>query len=253
MGIDLWLKRIWLLIGILLLLGALGGGIAFIIGLVSTGHPGGPLVGPNTQPKGSDSLVTQDISLDAPRRVGGTDLLSIGVRVRDLTAQTPASALRMMKYSEYPYYQNLVNIIFTELDGSASHPLLDRRAFIKTVDIPSELDSLQSYNLYDISFFDTDHDGRITGKDSSQLFISDMNGEHLFQVTKRGDALIWYQKSYDRKQIYLLVKEKPMRADILSDDWPERLYAFDVSTHEVSGFPKNNQTLEHIRDILWGK
>jgi hypothetical protein len=255
MEVDIWLKRIWLLIGIILLLIALVGGVALLIDLVSTRHTGGPLVGLNSQPKGSDSLITQDISFDEPKRVGKTELLSIGVRVRDLISPEPTSALRIMKYSEIPYsdYQNLVNIIFTKRDGSGSYPLLDKKAFIKTVDIPSELDSLQSYNLYDISFFDTDHDGRITGKDSSQLFISDINGEHLFQVTRRGSSLIWYQKSSDRKQVYLLVKESSMQADMRPEDWPERLYAFDVSTREVSIFPQNKQTVEHIRDILWGK
>lgn len=256
MELDIWLKRIWLLIGIILLLLAVVGGIFLLINLSSTSHTGGPLVGPNTQPKGVDSLVSQDISFNAPTRIGTTDLLYIGVRVRDLSAPTPASTFRRMKYSfEEPiaYNQNLVNIIFTKQDGSGSYALLDKKAFIKAVDIPSEFDSLQSYNLYEISFRDTDHDGRITDKDSSQLFISNINGDQLSQVTSQGDQLVWYQKSTDRQQVFLLIKEKPSQADVSLDDWPERLYAFDVGKRELLGFPQNGKTLEQIRNILWGK
>jgi hypothetical protein len=256
MKIDVWLKRIWLVIGILVLTAFLIATVGFLIQyLSSTRDIGGPLVGTNAQPKGTDSLVGQSLSFDPPRSVGKTDWLFIGVHVRDLTAPLPASEMKIMKYQEYrePYQQSLVNVVFTKADGSHSYPLLDRKALIKSVDIPSVIDSLQLFHVYHIAFVDTDNDGRITNEDSSQLYVSDIAGHNLVPITSRDEVLQWYEKSQDGKQILLAVRQRPSIDNVPLVDWPERLYSYDVKAQKRSRFPADEQTFDRIRRQLWGK
>jgi len=203
MGIDIWLKRIWLTIGIIALLFLIGIGVGLLYEfLTSHTHHTGVLAGSDALPKGPDSLITQDLTFDQPQRVGRTDLLYIGVRIKELTSAIPATDMRTMKYSSASYsFHNMVNVIFTKRDGIGSYLLLDRKAFIKAADIPTPLDSLQNFNLYDIAYYDTDHDGRINESDSSQLFISDISGQNISPITPCGDLVSWYEESTDRKQL----------------------------------------------------
>jgi hypothetical protein len=75
----------------------------------------------------------------------------------------------------------------------------------------------------------------------------------LSQVTKEGDEIVWHQKSTDRRQVFILMKERPPQAGVPADDWPERLYAFDVANRTLSRFPQDGRTVEEIRNTLWGK
>ena len=113
MQLDVWLKRIWLLIGCLVLFIALVGAVIFARQLF-TGHDyGGPLVGANAHPQGPDSLVMQDLTFDFPQPLGRTGWLNIGVYVRDLSSPTPETASHLSKYSEvYSRRQGMVNILF---------------------------------------------------------------------------------------------------------------------------------------------
>ena len=59
MEIDIWLKRIWTLIGALVLIILLVIGVILIVKyFTSHGHDAGVLVGQAAKPKGPDSLVT---------------------------------------------------------------------------------------------------------------------------------------------------------------------------------------------------
>jgi hypothetical protein len=255
MEIDIWLKRIWTLIGALVLIILLVIGVILIVQyFTSHGHDAGVLVGQAAKPKGPDSLVTQDLSFDKPQQVGRTDLLCIGVKVKELESSIPASSMRIMKYSEYSYgLNNLVNVIFTKSDGSGSYLLLNRKGFIKTADIPTPKDSVQFYNLYDIAFFDSDNDGRINGSDTSQLYISDLDGKHLSQVTPSGDIVSWYDKTDNGKQIFILIKQNPSNSNIPSHDWPERLFVYDIHSRLLSHFPLNDNVFSDIRKMVWEK
>ena len=254
MQIDIWLKRVWLLIGVLILLCVLIGGILLLAyAIVPPNQSNGVLVGQNVHPKGADSLVIQDLSITHPRRVGRSDLLYIGVSVKELTSEIPASSMRFSEYKAPGYYRNLVNVVFSKSNGSDSYLLLDKKALIKTCDIPSELDSLQDYQLYEIAFEDTDHDGRITANDSSQLYISDIKGLNVTPITRKGDIVEWYDKSEKGNDIFILTREKQADLRIRAADWPERLYAYNVKEHKLSVFPMGGKPFEKIRELIWSK
>ena len=259
MGIDVWLKRIWLIIGILVLLSIVMTGVVLLYQLfTSPPHRTGVLAGIGAQPKGPDSLITQDLSYDQPRPVGRTDFIFIGVRIKELSSAIKAppglqASSDMSFYGSSFSIHHKVNIIFTKRNGLGSYLLLDKKAFIQAADIPSPKDSLQNFNLYDIAFYDTNHDGRINESNSSQLFISDITGHNLFPITQSGEIVRWYQKSNDCKKLYILLQDKPKGSNVSSEDWPERLYIYDVESRTLSRFPTGEDINNRIRKILWEK
>ena len=64
-------------------------------------------------------MVTQDLSFDRPQKVARTDLLCIGVRVKELESSTPASSMQIMKYSEYSY--GLHNLVMGVISINCDH------------------------------------------------------------------------------------------------------------------------------------
>ena len=133
-----WIKRVWLLIGILILLFLLIIGVrVLIVQFSSSDHHTGVLVESNTEPIGPNSPIIQDIVVGLPKRVGKTNLMYIGVWIKKLSSSIPASSIDFIKYSTVSGERNLVNIIFTKDDGTGSYILLNKKAFIKSANIPT--------------------------------------------------------------------------------------------------------------------
>jgi hypothetical protein len=89
---------------------------------------------------------------------------------------------------------NDVNIIFLDMDYKVINTLLDRRAFIHSTasplleDVANTLNSRIRNLVYLISFSDSNHDGALNECDNSDLYISDVDGSNLVQVTN--DVLV---------------------------------------------------------------
>lgn len=85
---------------------------------------------------------------------------------------------------------NDVNLIFLDLDYKVLNILLDRKAFIHstaspmTEDVTNTLDYGIRNLVYLISFSDSNGDGALNESDSSDLYISNVDGSNLLQVTK---------------------------------------------------------------------
>ena len=83
---DKWLKRLWFLTSIVVLVAA----VLFIIERVDSYfkrryRPRGPIVGEKLDKAISDTLALQDISMRLPRRVGNTQYRFIEITAKDLT------------------------------------------------------------------------------------------------------------------------------------------------------------------------
>jgi hypothetical protein len=255
-NLDKWLKRVWLLIGGMVLLVLIALIAIFIIDFVSgSGSGNNGIITDNAAQTGSrDSLVLQDITFQKPLQIGRTNLCWIGIRVKDL--ENPELLKRANLSASYKWEYNghgYVNIIFTRIDGSGAYPFLDKKACINMTDIPTRFDSLQNFNLYDIAFKDSDNNDRINLSDSSHLYISDLNGLNLLKVIPDGYRLSWFEKSDNRRQIFLLTQRILTDPDIKPKDWPEKLFVYDVKTRALSPFPADENVIIRIKKILWDK
>lgn len=267
MRLNRWLRRLWLVNGIIVLIG----GSVFTVQLIQSyfrtrPEERGPMVGERLEKAISDSLSQQDISLTLPRSIGITPYRFIQVTAKDLT--TP---VRIMKYSalsappseiripDYSYENNVlseggtINLLFLKADGSELRLLLDKKGFVASADIPNERDSTQNFNVYRLVFYDTDGDGRLTRLDRSDLYCSDLNGCNLRQVTNDSIRIVRYTKSLRENKLYIQAKVRPADTKIPEADWSERIFVYDVKSSQLAPFVAEEGVLKKVREMLWSK
>jgi hypothetical protein len=260
-----WLRRLWLVNGIIFLIGSSLLLLQFILSYFQFKPvERGPIVGEKMEKALSDSLILQDISMTLPRSIGISHYQFIQLISRDLTEPVRISSERSPKaISIVPYdyaheYNALIqsgtiNLLFLKADGSDPHLLLDRKAFIATADIPRESDSLQTVNIYRIVFEDTDNDGRLTLLDRSSLWYSDLDGRHLCMIINDSLRVVRYSKLLRDNKIYIQVKIEPVDKSRPEIDWPERIYVFDTLSHELSPLISETEILDRVWKQLWSK
>ncbi len=254
---ESWLKRIWLVNGLLIFVLLISFGVAWITSIVPRGNAdSGPFLDTRSLPQGVDSAVSQDLSLSLPVRVGRTNTIYALVKVKDLSTAQPKNLLREVKLAEYSSVSQspaVVNIVFSDIDGSNAHLLLNAKAFISSFSFPNYLDSLQSYILYHIAFYDTDHDGRLTQRDSAQIYISDLNGKDLQPLLPKNIDVITYDQSSDGRSIFLLTRSPIQGHETKAEDWPERVMVYDVHSRLLRPFFGGVDWSRKAQDILWSK
>jgi hypothetical protein len=267
MRLNRWLRRLWLLNGIIFLIGS----SIFTFQLIQSyfrtrPEERGPIVGDRLEKAITDSLVLQDVSLSLPRSIGISPYRFIQVVAKDYT--TP---VRVMKYSDlgpppsmlrgpdYSYENNVLsgsgnyNLLFFKGDGADPRLLLDKKCFILSADIPAERDSIQSFNVYRLIFTDTDGDGRLTRFDRSDLYCSDINGLHLRQITNDSLRIVRYTKALRESKLYVQVKVRPTDSKTPEADWQERILVYDVKSSQLAPLVAEEGVLKQVRQILWSK
>lgn len=267
MKLNMWLRRLWFINGIIFLVG----GSIYTFGIIryyrqSQPEDRGPMVGARIEKAIVDSVALQDVSLSLPRSIGITPFRFIQITAKDLT--TP---IRISKYSDlgvanmdsrtpdYTYENNslsesgTINLLFIKADGSDSHLLLDKKGFIQSADIPRERDSVQLFNIYRIIFSDTDGDGRLTAYDKSDLFCSDLNGHNLSQITNDSIRIITYTKVLREQKLYIKAKVRPSDSRISEVDWNERIFVYNIKSNQMTPFIAEEGILNKVRQMLWSK
>jgi len=255
---EKWLKRLWLINGVLLLV--------VLIAMIQdrarsffreTQSRPGPLVGKKIEKALADSLALQDISFGIPRTVGTTQYCVIHIVSKDLATPTRITESERYVRIAPSWERNVlriggtINLLFAKQDGSEPRLLLDRKALITSSDIPSEGDSLQGLNLYRIVIKDTDNDGRLTHNDRSDLYVSDLNGQNLRQIT--GDKLnvLQYRLSMERKKIFIHAQLRPADQKISRNDWQDTLVVYDLVRQQLSPFLADDSLFHKARKLSY--
>jgi hypothetical protein len=198
MKLDNVLKIVWLINGIVLigfLLIALVSGL--IIGISelnfdsSTPYSAGE----------NNASAKQDITLsyESPIAIYNTDYYLMGVGFTQYFRESDKGAsIDSYFSSDDKKYHNCVNIIFLDKHYKPARTLLNSNAFIESFDFPTQYDSYDYDQkpdstikniTYLIAFKDTDDDGDLTGSDETDLYLSDLDGRNLTQVTKNRNVL----------------------------------------------------------------
>lgn len=242
---DKWFKRIWLVNGVLVLL-ALFMALFFFIAESnkSRARKHRTQAGPQVVTVVEDSLVTQDISLSLPVQIGTTDFAYVAIGVKDLAQ--PQQMTIGMKSSQ------AVNLLFCRLDGTLPRLLLDQKAFIVGIDIPSARDTLQDFNLYRIVLEDTDGDQRLTSRDEHRLYISHLDGTGLMTVLPDGVHCTSYSLDSIARQLILVTRANDQGA-IRSEDQPEEILVYDLRTRAVRSFLDDDEVIKRARRLLWDR
>ncbi|MFN8653701.1 MAG: hypothetical protein U0133_17480 [Gemmatimonadales bacterium] len=179
MAIDVWLKRLWLVIGavvlplVLLLAGVL------LWSWYEDRHNGGEpavLVPPRHPAATPDSILA--LRYESPEHIQGSSTRL--VRVYLGTGQHQSEALFASSDAYGP--RDLgppVNIVFLRNGDEEAAPLLEQPGLITESSIPStESDSLQTWLTFTVIRADTDHDGRLTASDDPDFVVTDLDGRN---------------------------------------------------------------------------
>ena len=111
---------------------------------------------------------------------------------------------------------DIVNLIFMDIDYKVNNTLLSRRAFIHTAASPQSTspenipDPTIKNILYLISFEDSNNDGLLSESDHSDLYISDVDGLNLVQVT-RNVFVMDYKFISNNSEVLISFKERDNR------------------------------------------
>ncbi len=267
---DKWLKRIWFVNGILVLIAA-----SFAISdriqaffPSRTYRPTGPIVGEQASALRKDSLAIQDIVTTIPRRIGLSSYSYVALISKDLQRTIDIRGFMEAQSNVEPRFLQVrivteeeerssigssgaINIAFVKDDGSDTRLLTMQKACIVQADIPPKGDTLQKYILYRIVFHDTDGDGRLTNRDQSALYISDLSGHNLRAVTPDSVVVRELVKSFRRGKLVFRGQVRPMESSRPVEDWPEQIYTYDVQTSRLAPLLPDENVLALARRILW--
>jgi hypothetical protein len=227
--------------------------VSFLINEFGPGKNGSdPVTIENLITKNGDTLMTQGLVCDNPELVYNSSNLLIKVRPR--TYEIPK--LRNVNFEGGSYSgsesaEYFVNLFFLDNKYNLISILVNKKASIINITIPevytSEKTDTTVKNIgYLISFDDSNNDKRIDSDDNYDLYISDLNGKELIQVTKDIDIQT-FEFVNAHKQIFISFKD---REDIPEEHKVIRYALYDIKTHELRALTHLDKALNSVQKIL---
>ena len=225
---DRWLKRLWMVNGVLLLvLLVLGGGALLVTWLSGAFSSNNAVLAPDSS-RGT-AVKPRAVRYSPPRPIWGTKTRIVIVRY----GKRQQGAGVGFGSGSYEYRDEggpVVNLLF--LTGeSPGRVLLDKPAYVSWFDYPSSKDdSLQHWLSYQIAFEDTNKDGRLDSDDRVDLYVSDLDGSHLRRVLPPGMRVLDQQALGDGRHLIVTALQVPKDWRGSDDELPQRAFLYDVPT-----------------------
>lgn len=237
---DRWLKRIWLVNGVALLLLLLGGLVVAGVSLLGDwrGEKAVAVAAPSEEPvEGGDRA--RAVRFDVPEDIRGTTTRI--VLVRNGADYLPAGSYDLArKVSDGgPGEGPLVNVAFLPANGAAGHLLFGQPAFLTEVAYPGveygRADSLQTWITYEAVLTDSNGDGKLNGDDNHELMVTDLDGNNLRRILPARLQLKSYRTLKDHRTILVTALERPASPDGKFDEHraPERAFVYDVAAGQL--------------------
>ena len=241
---DRWLKRVWLVNGVVLLAAVVIGLGAAVVAGVSEWHGDkavavaapSPEQGPN-----DGNAAGRAVRFDAPEPVRGSNtrlvLLHNGADYLPESAGIGSARKQYNFYSEGP----IVNVVFLPTGIGPGHLLFDRPAYLRQVSYPGETDgradSLQTWISYEVVLIDTNGDGKLDDDDERQLMVSDLDGNNLKPVLPAGWRLKDYSPLKDRRTLVITGFASPKVGEKFDERRAlERAFLYDVRCGKLESF-----------------
>ena len=241
---DRWLKRVWLVNGVVLLGGmVIGIGVAAVAAMTEwRGNKAVAVAAAAPGRTSDDGAPVRAVRYDIPASVRGTDTKLVLVHNgADFLPQAAGSGPSRKQYSESDQQGPAVNVIFLPARNGAARLLVDRPAYISDVSYPGEeygrADSLQTWISYEVVLVDTNGDGKLNEDDERQLMVSDREGNNLVRVLPPGWRLKEYSTRRDHRTMVITAFELPKSGEKFDDRRAaEHAFLYDVPTGKLESF-----------------
>lgn len=241
MDMDRWIKRIWLAIGVLLLVLVVVGAGALVVASISTGGRTNAVVAPDTA-RGA-TIRPRAVRYSTPDKIWGVKTRLVIVRYgKGQQGAGFGSGSGLDGSGSYSYSSRrdpdgpMVNLIFLTADD-AGRVLLDKPAYITWFAYPrTATDSLERWMTYRIAFEDTNGDRRLDYDDDVDLYVSDLDGGNLRRVLPAGMRLLESEPVGDGRRLFVTALETPKNWKGSDDELPQRAFLYDVPTGVVKPY-----------------
>lgn len=205
--------------------------------------------------KDGDTLITQGLRYKDPESVFNSKGFMIQVmprtydKPRKIDSESSIKAYRRFGPEESTGY--LVNILFLDANYNYKGRLVDKKASIEHVTIPTsyegeKVDTTVNNIGYLIAFDDSNNDKIIDWNDDYDFYISDLDGENLFQVT-RGIDVTEYKFINQHKDIFISYTD---RSDIRDEYKIIRFALFNINSRQIRELTSIDKALKGVQSIL---
>jgi hypothetical protein len=236
--------------------------VAFLISFLadrfrySNSYNPDPVKVENLITKDGDTLITQGLKYNSPENIYNSTNLILKIKPRDykypkvLDSNLPnfegGSLAMTMEPSEF-----CVNIIFLDAAYNIIGRLVDLKAAIQDITMPTgyddeKIDTTVKNIGYLIAFKDSNNDEVIDWNDNYDLYISDLNGKSLTQVTHDFDVKE-YRFINSHKEIFISFTE---REDIPDEHKIRRFAIYNIETNKLRNLKDIDKTLNGVQTIL---
>jgi hypothetical protein len=242
LSIDRALRIIWLLIGGLLLLFLLAGGVMILAQLIGNWGAGDDAVriASQSQPPREEPRA---VRYTAPHAIRGTSTRL--VMVENGRAYEPGGG----GYASGGRYSSAIvaNAVF--LDAQGARLLLDRPAYVRSIDFPRSEGDIQRWIEYRIAFEDGNRDGKLDSRDGTSLYVTDLEGRNLRQVL-RPPLRLQGTEVMDATHMLVYALEPPADQRVNEDRMRQRAFIYDVPTGRLSPYAALDSAAARAGQIL---
>ncbi|MBT28661.1 MAG: hypothetical protein CMO01_03290 [Thalassobius sp.] len=213
-------------------------------------HEEGLIVGEELEHAKSDTLALQGISYDYPEPIYNSSNYYLPISAM---TYKEAKDVRKAISSAGDFSMSVLqifNVVFLDSNYQVIRNLLDKKAFISDINIPwggrEKVDRSIQNIAYEIAFEDSNNDGKLNNDDNMDLYISDLDGGNLLQVTKNIDVKS-YEFINDHKDLIIRYKE---RNDEREEHKKVKFAFYNIATSSFKPLLELNNHLEELEKQL---
>ena len=251
-----FIKTLIVINGILIPLLILSFGIYMIVEFGESHYRHHPPAGVNTDNtlvQNEDTSIVQGLWYSAPEEVYNSTnfLINIKPKTFDEPQKIHSSRVNHILGEDTNNTLNELNVLFLDKNYQVIGRLLDKKASIKTINMPvgrnfEKLDTTIKNIAYEIAFYDDNGDGRINNDDYHDLYISNLSGKELTQVTK-GVDINQFQFISNHSEIMITYTDRSK----LADDYKIKRFAiYTIATKQLLKLTEIDREIERIQKIL---
>ena len=217
-----------------------------------------PIKTVNLITKEGDTLVTQGLRYQDPESVYNSTNFIIKVmpktydKPRKIESESTIRAYRqveIMGSNEPTGY--LVNILFLDTNYNYIRRLVDKKASVEQVTIPTDYDRQKVDTTvknigYLIAYEDSNNDKIIDWNDDYDLYISDLDGKNLFQITHDRD-INGFEFINQHNDVFISYTDR----EKIRDEYKiTRLAIFNIKTRQLRDLATIDKALRDVQNIL---
>jgi hypothetical protein len=254
-----FLRILWTINGLCLVIVFVLAGVLLVISLfdrLDVRNSDKVIVGKELEDAKAKGLVLQGLEFSEPSAILNSDgyLMPVSLETYETPRKDKAwgydSDSRSKLRVENVY--NIVNVIFFDHHYQVTGKLLDRKAFISTLKYLGPHDSrfaepkfVQKNITYQVAFEDSNADGAINEDDDADLYISDLEGKNLTQVTSGLDVLT--STFIEPTKIFIKYQKRTKEK---SEHKKTFFSIYDTESKTLSDLSSLHQTLDKIESEI---